>query len=75
MLFQISFRPQLEIETKLGMGGQSIVGPLSQDYGIAYMGVSGPSLFTESTDSMIIMCTFLFVNLLIANAGKFNLQL
>ena len=33
-LFQISIRPQQEIGEKLGMGGQSIVGPLSRDYGI-----------------------------------------
>ena len=33
-LFQISLRPQKEIEAKLGdMGGHSIVGPLSRDYG------------------------------------------
>ena len=31
-LFQISFRPQQEIEAKLGMGRQSIMGPLLRDY-------------------------------------------
>ena len=36
-LFQISCRPQLKIEAKLGMGGQSIVGPLSQDYSNRYL--------------------------------------
>ena len=33
-LFQISFRPQQEIQAKLGVGEKSIVGPLSWDYGI-----------------------------------------